>query len=287
MREESVSSTRLRRIGRALRELREESGSTLKKTGRQVERSGSSLSLIENGLQPLRSRDLKHLLDVYSADPTLRAALMTLVEQEIEHKQHGWWLAFGDLLSAADRDYASLEYDASALDAVETRFVPGLLQTAEYTRAIIRSNPAMPRSEHAEQYVEYRMARQRILRRDDPPRLRVVIDEAALRRARGGPAVMRAQLHRLLEESHRESISLQVLPFSCTTETGVSAAFWTLEIGYPSILTVTLITHVTGRLLLEEERDLDAYREAFRRVREVSLSESESRAVIHRIISEL
>lgn len=284
MPEQPASSARLRRIGRTLQELREAKGWSQQRSGVRLERSGSSLSLIENGLQPLRIRDLLYMLDVYGVtDPTLRENLITLAEQD---RQTGWWSDFQDIASPADLDYASLEYDATRLDTVEMQFVPGLLQTEDYARAVIRASLSGHKLADAERLVDYRMARQGVLRGADPPSLRIVIDEAALRRARGGQEVMQAQLRRLLEEARKPHITLQVLPFSCAADPGVNGMFTLLEIGRPAILTMVLISHLTGRWSLKNEVDILRYREAFNLVRGVALSERESCTLIQQLISE-
>jgi transcriptional regulator with XRE-family HTH domain len=285
MPEEPPSSARLRRIGRTLRELREAKRMTLKAAGHRVERSSGSLSLIENGLQPIRVRDLKHILDVYGVpDGTLRAGLLELARQS---RQNGWWTDFKDLASPSDLDYASLESDAALIHTVQTQFVPGLLQTKEYTRAIMLSSLTESLRDKADRLAAFRVARQQILCRPAPPRLRAIIDEAALRRIRGGPEVMRAQLHRLLDESDHDHVSVQVLPFACTADPGVNGTFTMLEIGRPSIFNAVLIDHLTGRLTLEDDKDLLRYRETFGRACAVALSETDSRTLIQRIISEL
>jgi hypothetical protein len=258
---------------------------TLKAAGHRVERSSGSLSLIENGLQPIRVRDLKHILDVYGVpEGAIRAGLLELARQS---RQNGWWTDFKDLASPSDLDYASLEHDAALLKSIDTQFVPGLFQTEEYARAIMRSSLTESLLDKADRWVAYRMARQQILRKPSPPRLPVIIDEAALRRVRGGPQVMRAQLHRLLDESDQDHITLQVLPFSCTAESGVNGTFTMLEIGRPAIFGAVLIDHLTGRLTLEDEADLLRYHETFERTCAVALSEPDSRTLIQRMISEL
>lgn len=284
MPEQPVSSARLRRIGRTLQEIREEKGWSQQRSGLRLERSGSSLSLIENGLQPLRVRDLKHILNVYGVrDRALRAALFTLAEQD---RQSGWWADFRDIASPSDRDYTSLEHDATNLDAIETRFIPGLFQSEDYARSIIRSDVSALLPERIDRLVAFRMARQQILHRESVPRLRVVLDEAALRRAWGGRAVMKAQLERLVVESERDHISLQVLPFSCAADARVSGTFWILDIGSPTILSAVLITHLTGRWILDDDTEISRYRQAFERVRLAALCETDSRALICRIASE-
>ncbi|MGI8336170.1 helix-turn-helix domain-containing protein [Actinomadura scrupuli] len=283
MREEVVSSVRLRHIGRSLRELRERARMTLKAAERHLDRSASSLSRIEQGQQPLRPRDLKYILDVYDVAPGPHRALMTLAEQE---RQNGWWSEFKDVISAPDLDYASLEWDAARLDSVETQFIPGLLQTEEYAHAIMRSSLSGSLLGRTDDLLAFRMARQRILRRADPPRFHTVIDEAALRRPRGGPETMRAQLHRLLDVFDQDHITVQVLPFSCAADPGISETFSMLALGLPPILRVVLINTLTGRRTLDLDANLIRYREAFDRVRAVALPKQESRVLIHRIFSE-
>ena len=284
MQEATASSVRLRHIGKTLRELRDKAGMTLKTAERRLDRSASSLSLIEKGQQSIRPRDLKYILDVYEVGPDLHRALMTLAEQE---RQDGWWSEFKDLLSASALDYASLEHDATAIDSVETQFIPGLLQTEEYARAVIRSSLSESLLGRTDHLLAFRIARQQTLQRADPPQFHTVIDEAALRRSRGGPEVMRAQLHRLLDESGQDHLTIQVLPFSCAADPGISETFSMLTIGRSAILRVVLINTLTGRRTLDLEAELIRYQEAFDRVRAVALPKAESQIVIQRIVSEL
>jgi transcriptional regulator with XRE-family HTH domain len=284
MAESPPSTARLRKIGRVLRQIREEAGLTLNAAGRRIERSGSSLSLIEKGTQLLRLRDLKHILDVYDVDSDTHHALMTLAAQQ---HQHGWWEDFKDTISRQDLDYASLENDAARLQAVETRFIPGLLQTEDYARAIAHSDPGERDTRRADRFVEFRMQRQEILRRSSSPHLHVVIDEAALRRHWGGAHVMRVQLECLLDESHNDHVTLQVVPFACVAEARVSGTFMLLDVCHPPILSVILLDHLNGRWILETEEDLVRYRQAFAQVSAVALSESDTRGMIQRIISDL
>jgi transcriptional regulator with XRE-family HTH domain len=284
MPDEPASTARLRHIGRTLRTIREREGKTQAAVRRKLDRSPASLSTIENGTLPLRPRDLKYILYEYGIPDPERANLVLLAEQE---RRTGWWNEFKDIASRADRDHASLEYHAAAIDTVEMQFVPGLLQTEDYARAIMRASLTESLLDNADRLVAFRMARQRILRSSDPPRLRFVIDEAALRRIRGGAKVMRAQLHRLLEESAADYVTVQVLPFAGTADPGVNVAFDLLEIGRPPILGIVLIDHLSGRLTLEDEADLVRYREAFARAAAVAQPETDSRTLINRIISEL
>jgi hypothetical protein len=209
---------------------------------------------------------------------------MTLAEQQ---QQPGWWEDFKDTVSPGGIDYASLESDATHLDAFEMGFIPGLLQTEDYARSIIRSDLNEPKSGKLERYLSFRMARQQILDRPVPPELRLVLDEAALRRTRGGHAVMQEQLRKVLEHARKPHITLQVRPFSCADDPDVTASFWILDINRPPILSTALITHLTGRLLIECAADLTRYSAAFDRLRASALSEPHSQALIERILSGL
>ncbi|MFC5746087.1 helix-turn-helix domain-containing protein [Actinomadura rugatobispora] len=284
MAESPPSTARLRKIGRTLRQIREEAGLTLNAAGRRIERSGSSLSLIEKGTQLLRLRDLKHILDVYDVDPDTHHALMTLAAQQ---HQQGWWDDFKDTIPADALDYTSLENDATHLDAFEMGFIPGLLQTEDYARSIVRSDLEEAQTSKMDGFLAFRMRRQQILDRSAPPRLRLVIDEAALRRTRGGRTVMREQLFKLLDDSQRQHITVQVLPFSCREDPGVTATFWMLDVGRPPILSSVLITHLTGRLHLEGKADLERYSAAFDRLRTSALTEPDSQSLIKRLVSDL
>ncbi|MBC6461837.1 helix-turn-helix domain-containing protein [Actinomadura sp. HBU206391] len=206
-------SFRFRRIGETLRVIRQENGWTLETAGRVLDRSAASLSAIENGLQPIRPRDLKHILDEYGVtDPARRDPLLALAGQG---RQKGWWHTFEQRLSPTTLDFASLESDATAIRSFELHVVPGLLQTREYATKVIGGSGVELRTSRAmEIEIDFRMARQRILTGTRPPQLSTVIGEAALRQMMGDQATMRRQLDKLLVASRLPHVHLQVLPFA-------------------------------------------------------------------------
>ncbi|MFF5257652.1 helix-turn-helix domain-containing protein [Actinomadura viridis] len=284
MAESPPSTARLREIGRTLRRVREEAGYTLKTAGRMIERSGSSLSLIENGVQQLRLRDLRYILDVYGVESDTHRALMTLAAQQ---QQRGWWEDFKDTVSPEALDYASLESSAERLHWAEATLVPGLFQTETYAHSVIKAGLAEDQLSKADRLVAYRMARQQLLESTHCPQLQVIIDEAALRRQRGGRGVMRSQLAKIIESSFHDRVTLQVLPFECEVDPAYINSFQIVEIGSPAILSVVLMDHLTGRLILEAEADVASYRAKFTHTLTAALSETDSRSLIQRIISEL
>ncbi|MFA1542945.1 helix-turn-helix domain-containing protein [Actinomadura monticuli] len=283
MPEATLSTTRRRKIGRVLRRLREESGYTLKTAGRHLERSPSSLSQIENGVQWLRLRDLGFILDRYDVPTDLRAALMTLAEQD---RQPGWWDAYKDLAAPEALDRVSLEHDASRIITTETTFIPGLLQTESYARAVIRGLTLRHSPTALERYVEFRLTRQCILNEDALISLDVILDEAALRRVRGGRDVMRSQLRRLLNQSELDTVALHILPLSVDAGPAYAGQFQLLDIGN-RILSAVLTDHPTGQWIAEDDKEVAQYRDTFEQVRSSALSEAASRDMIRRIVSEL
>ncbi|TDC46430.1 XRE family transcriptional regulator [Actinomadura sp. KC345] len=284
MSEATLSTTRRRKIGRVLRRLREESGYTLKTAGKHLERSPSSLSQIENGVQWLRLRDLGFILDRYNVPTDLRAAMMTLAEQD---RQPGWWDDYKDLVTPEALDRVSLEDSASGVIITETTFIPGLLQTEEYARTVIRGITPRHPATVIDRFVEFRLMRQRILDRLPATNLGVVLDEAALRRMRGGRQVMRSQLRRLVNQSERENMQLNVLPLAVDAGSDYAGQFELLDVGRPSILTVVLTEHLAGQAIIESTQETVHYRETFERIRSLSLHETASRDLINQIISEL
>ncbi|HEY8482679.1 MAG TPA: helix-turn-helix transcriptional regulator [Spirillospora sp.] len=195
-------------LARRLRELREERGITRRDAARAVRGSRSKISRLEIGRSGVRLDDVAALLALYGVDDDERATLMALAEQAAALP---WWHADADIVPAWVRPYLSAEQAARLVRTFEAQFVPGLLQTEDYARALIRRvNP----EREVERRVEFRMRRQRVLRRRPRPlNLWVVLDEAALWRPVGGPETMRAQIRHIVELCHRPNVTVQIAPF--------------------------------------------------------------------------
>jgi hypothetical protein len=176
-----------------------------------IRSSDSKISRLELGRTGFKLRDLTDLLKLYRADRDEVATLLVLAK---ETNKPGWWQPFGDAVPDWLADYLGLEGAASVIRTYEVQFVPGLLQTPDYARAVMRHGPVAVSRELAERRLALRMRRQGLLRRENPPHLWAIIDEAALRRPVGGRAVMRAQLRNLIELSEHPAVSVQILPLS-------------------------------------------------------------------------
>jgi transcriptional regulator with XRE-family HTH domain len=198
-----------------LRQLREQAGLTLGEAAERLREkngkwSSSKLSRVETRDQGVRVREVEQLLDLYEVtDPSLRAWLLDLAATVNER---GYWRAIRKDLPKDFHDYLNVEAALVALRQLTTMVVPGLLQTADYTRALVAgTNPGLS-ADVVERRVIARMARQQVLTREDPLRYHAIFEEAILERPVGTSAVMRAQLRRLVEEAAKDHITLQVLP---------------------------------------------------------------------------
>ncbi len=199
-------------LGAQLRRLREAKGLSRDQAGWHIRASESKISRMELGRVSFKERDVADLLTLYGiVDEDERSALLTLARQA---NSPGWWHAYGDLLPTWFQSFPGLESAASVIRTYEVQLVPGLLQTADYARAVIQLRHDRTDDSEIDRRVQLRLTRQDVLnRRPHPPRLWAVVDEAVLRRAIGGPRVMRAQIQHLIDVCERPNVQLQIVPF--------------------------------------------------------------------------
>jgi transcriptional regulator with XRE-family HTH domain len=271
-------SARGRRLRHELRRLREEAGLTHSEVARRLEWSASKLSRIETGQSRVQTGDVRDLLDVYGVTDT--AVCDAMVQLAREARRRGWWTRYTDVLGSGT--YVGLEADASALHTYESQFVPGLLQTEDYARAVIRAGQARPDPETLERRLTARMARQEILTRPDPPEIWAVLDEPVVSRPVGGTGVMRAQLQHLIEVSTRPNtpLTLQVLPLSAGAHPGMNGPFVILEFHSPTDPPMVYLETATDGLYIEEPPDIERYTLRFNHLVARALGPDESRTMI-------
>jgi transcriptional regulator with XRE-family HTH domain len=280
-----------RQLGRYLRDLRNRAGLTIKLASRELEWSEVKIWRIETGHVSLRALDVKAMCEVYGAPPDLAVALMGLAK---ETKARGWWHAYGDVIPDGFDVYIGLEEAASELDWYESELVPGLLQTENYARTVITvDNPGVADDE-INRRVHVRTARQTLLRRTTAaPQLRVVLNEAILRRPVGGADVMAEQLRQLADVCDLPSVCLRVIPFSAGLHHGVlSGPFVILRFprngdGRDSEPPTVYADGFTGALYLDKPGEIDRYAPAFAAIWDAALDETGSRTLIHQAAKEL
>jgi len=255
-------------------------------TGDQVaERVGwsaSKLSRIENAHTVPGDAEIRQLLDLYDVEGHYADELFALAQ---EAAGRGWWETYSPTLPP---DYAwliGLEAEAQAALSWEPLIVPGLLQTGDYAREVTngyleRIDPVPP--SETRRRVEARLARQRVLTRDNPLRLSVVLDQSVLHRRFGDRSVMRSQIKRLLDLSERDNISLRILQLDGRHPIG-TGAFALLQFGEVHDVAyqdVVYIENLTGGRYVEEEDEVFRYRRAFDRLSHLALDEQKSREIL-------
>ncbi|GIH94021.1 helix-turn-helix domain-containing protein [Planobispora siamensis] len=272
-------------LGSQLRRLREERGLTREEAGERIRGSESKISRMELGRVGLRERDVADLLTLYGVeDQDARAAVMDLLNRANEP---GWWHRFNDLLPGWFQTYVGLEEAASRIRTYEVQFVPGLLQTKEYARAVITAGGAGIAPEEISRRVDLRIERQRVLERPDGPFFWAVIDEAALRRPIGGADVMRAQLEHLMDLMRQPNITIQVMPFSFGGHSAEGGAFSILRFQDRELPDVVYVEQLASALYLDKREDVDRYSEVMERLCAVSTTPDETVDILRRIIKEI
>jgi transcriptional regulator with XRE-family HTH domain len=245
-------------LGGHLRRLREEAHITTEQAAGAIRGSHSKISRMEHGRVGFKDRDIADLLTLYgvtSGDE--REALIRLAR---EANTPGWWQGYSDILPHWVEPYFGLEAAATIIRCYEVQFVPGLLQTEGYARALIRMGNAST-EEDVLRRAEARISRQDILNRDTPPKVWAVMDEGALRRPIGGEAVMQEQLKHLLDMCDHPAVTLQVLPFEVASHPAMGGPFTILRFSEPDLRDVVYIEQLTSALYLDKAGEVDSYLE--------------------------
>ena len=251
-------------LGAHLRRLREAEGVSRETAGWEIRASESKISRMELGRVSFKERDVADLLTLYGVtDEEEREAWLTLARQA---NTPGWWQREGDILPSWFQPYLGLESAAVLIRTYEVQFIPGLLQTPEYARAVILLGHGNAPPAEVERRVAVRMKRQHVLARDDPPQLWVVVDEGALRRPIGGPEVMRAQLRALVDATKLPHVRLQVIPFNVGGHAAAGGSFSILRFPEQDLPDVVYVEQLTSALYLDKRDDIDHYAAAMERL---------------------
>jgi hypothetical protein len=271
-------------VGAQLRRLRENADVTRSTAGYHIRGSESKISRMESGKVGFKLRDVEDLLSLYGEhDPERRDHLVGIAKRSNEA---GWWQRSGDAVPDWFSEYVGLESAAVRIQTYELLFVPGLLQTPEYARAIVTRGHPDTAGPLAEERVRVRMARQRLLGRPDAPRLWAVVDESVLHRPIGGPEVLAGQLDHLLEMSRRPTISLQVVP-NALSGYGGEAAFTMLRFAEPDVPDITYIEGLTGALYLDRQGEVEEYTRVMDQLTIDAYSPEETRSLLGKLRSVL
>ncbi|GLX02980.1 helix-turn-helix transcriptional regulator [Microtetraspora sp. NBRC 16547] len=272
-------------LGSQLRKLRENKGITRDEAGDLIRGSESKISRMELGRVGFKGRDVADLLTFYGVEePEARAAVMDLVERANEP---GWWHRFNDVLPTWFQAYVGLEEAASRIRTYEVQFVPGLLQTKEYARAVITAGAVGAAPEEIARRVDLRLGRQRVLDGEGGPTFWAVIDEAALRRPIGGIDVMRGQLQHLIDLMNQTSITIQIMPFSFGGHAAEGGAFSILRFQDADLPDIVYVEQLASALYLDKRDEVDRYGEVMERLCAVSTTPDETTGMLQQIMLDL
>lgn len=242
-------------LGGRLRQFREASGVSREAAGDSIRASQAKISRLELGRVGFRERDVADLLTLYGiTDDDERRQFLDLARRA---NTPGWWQQYNDLLPSWFETYLGLEQAASVIRTYELQFIPGLLQTEDYARAVIRlGHPATP---DLDRRLALRLRRQELLEVEDPPRLWAVVDEAALRRPLPGTAEMRDQLEHLIMMTERPNVSLQVVPFDLGGHAAAGGSFTILRFAETEVPDIVYLEQLSSALYLDKRGDVDHY----------------------------
>ena len=245
-------------LGGHLRRLREDAFITTEQAAAAIRGSHSKISRMEHGRVGFKDRDIADLLTLYGVNGgEERQALLKLAR---EANTPGWWQGYSDILPHWVEPYFGLEAAASFIRNYELQFVPGLLQTEGYARALIRLGNAATEDDVVRR-AEARLSRQEILSRESPPRLWAVMDEGTLRRSIGGKAIMRDQIRHLIDMCQHPAVTLQILPFQVGAHPAMGGPFTILRFSEPDLRDVVYIEQLTSALYLDKPAEVDSYLE--------------------------
>jgi transcriptional regulator with XRE-family HTH domain len=275
-------TVRRRRLATELRRLREAAQMTCEEAAERLECSASKISRVETGRVSVSPRDVRDLLEIYAAPLELQDSLMQLAR---ESRQKGWWHAYGDSVQPHFATYLGMESAASEIRVYAVSRIPGLLQTADYTRAVMSAELVL-RSDNPDRAVAMLAERKRQAI-SSGAKVWVVLDEAVVRRLVGGHEVMRAQLEYLLEVGTRPGISVQVIPFIGGAHPGMGRPFTILAFPEPIDPDVVHVTGLTSGLWLEDMTDVHTYNLFFNHLCATALSFDDSAALIMEVLKKM
>jgi transcriptional regulator with XRE-family HTH domain len=280
---EHSPTVRRRRLALELRRLREAARLTCEEVAEHLECSASKISRVETGRVSVSPRDVRDMLELYGVPAEQRESLVQLAR---DSRQKGWWHAYSDTMQPQMATYIGLESAASEIRIYEVSLIPGLLQTEDYARAVIRAGMVNSPAEDIERRVALLMARQPAVVRDDPPKIWAVLDEAALRRRVGGAGVMRLQLEHLLAQAALPNVAVQVIPFGGGAHPAMGRPFIILVFPERVDTDVVYLEDLTSALYLEDVAEVDRYNVFFNHLRATALSFDDSAAMITSVLKE-
>jgi len=275
-----------RRLRTELKKARQTSGLTQDQVAGEMDWSLSKIIRIEAGSSGISANDLKALLQLYGVkDPGQVDSLVALARAA---RERSWWSAYRDVAPQQLLQLTEYESAAQVIRQFETMFVPGILQTEDYARAVIDNYYEEGLSSNQlRALVELRTRLQDVIDAENPPSFHFILDEGAIRRLVGGPSIMRRQLRRLIEVADKPNITLEVIPFSAGLHPGMKGPFEIIEFADPSDSEIVYLESPRGDIFSDVPEETSKYREDFERLGKASLGAQGSLARIAKVADEM
>ncbi|GHF24573.1 MULTISPECIES: helix-turn-helix domain-containing protein [Streptomyces] len=251
-------------LGKRLQELREKAGLSFEEAGRALDVTHATVRRMEKAEVGLKIPYVEKLLGLYGI--TDREEVEGFVALAREANRPGWWHRFRDVLPEWFSAFVSLEGEANLIRAYEPHYVPGLLQTEDYARAVLRAGMPHAPDADVERAVAVRRERQGLLLREKAPLLWVVMDETVLRRPIGGPDVMRAQVDRLIEATELPAVRLQIMPFAAGPHPAMYGPFHIFRFPIQELPDIACAENLVGASYFDQREDVSAFLEALDRM---------------------
>jgi transcriptional regulator with XRE-family HTH domain len=272
-------------LGRRLLDLRERAGLKREEAARILRVAPATVRRMEMAEVSLKIPYLQLLLKSYGISDEEAEAFVRLAE---DANKPGWWQRFHDILPDWFSMHVSLEGAAALLRSYEPHFVPGLLQTEDYARGVLKAGAiGQTRPEDIERHVALRMQRQALLTRADAPRIWAVMDETALRRAIGGPEVMRAQIDKLLQATKLPNVTLQVIPFASGPHPGTYGPFVLFRFAMPELPDMVYSEYLTGAVYLDARSEVATHLEVMDRMAAQAATAHRTKEILRDLRKEL
>jgi hypothetical protein len=272
-------------LGAQLRRLRETAGVTRDDAGYHIRASGSKISRMELGRVSFKERDVTDLLEFYGVDDL--AEREKLVQLTREANATPWYQKFQDVVPDWFHVFVGLEEAAQLIRVYEVQFVPGLLQTEEYARAVILQGAPGLDPDEVERRVALRMGRQKLLTREAPPRYWVIMDEAALRRPMGGRDVHVGQIERLIDLVGEPNITIQVMPFRYGGHAAEGGAFTIMRFPETDLPDVVYMEYLTGAHYIDKPEEVERYAAVMERLSVAGTSPDRTREILSGMLKEI
>ncbi|MBL1098867.1 helix-turn-helix domain-containing protein [Streptomyces coffeae] len=259
-----AAPTVLRRVlGKRLRQLRERAKVSFEEAAKAIEVTPLTVRRMEKAEVGLKIPYVKELLRNYGVRGPEIEDFLALAR---EANQPGWWHQFRDVLPDWFSAYVSLESEATVIRAYEPHYVPGLLQTEEYARAVLRTGFPNDTEEELDRRIALRVQRQSLLTKPDAPTIWAILDETVLRRPVGGHQVMREQIDHLIDALERPKVRLQVMRFATGPHPGAFGPFHYFRFGFSELPDVVYTESLTGAVYVDQPAEVVAYLEVLDRM---------------------